>query len=59
MASRPNKFGKKYWLVVDKGSKYLIYGFPYAGEDETRSERKRVSNHVVMQLMLPYLNKEM
>jgi len=44
---------EKYWLVVDKKSKYLINGFPYAGKDETRSASKQVSDHVVMQLVRP------
>lgn len=57
MASKPDKFGQKYWLAVDKESKYLINGFPYVGKDATRSENDRVSDRVVMQLMGPYLNK--
>ena len=47
----------KYWLAVDKESKYLINGFPYVGKDETRSTNDQVSDHVVVQLMRPYLNK--
>jgi len=57
MASKPDKFGQKYWLAVDKESKYLINGFPYVGKDEMRSANDRVSDRVVMQLMHPYLRK--
>ena len=34
MASKPDKFGQKYWLAVDKESKYVINGFPYVRKDE-------------------------
>ena len=57
MASKPDEFGQKYWLAVDKESKYVIKGFPYVGKDEMRSSTERVSDRVVMQLMRPYLCK--
>ena len=57
MASKPDKFGQKYWLTVDKESKYVINGFSYVGKDEMRSSTERVSNRVAMQLMRPYLCK--
>jgi len=57
MASKPDKFGQKYWLAVDKERKHVINGFPYVGRDEIRSRDERVSDHVVMQLLKPYLNK--
>ena len=41
MASKPDKFGQKYWLAVDKQSKYLINGFPYVGKDEMLCKRAR------------------
>ena len=44
MASNPDKQGQKYWVAVDKDSKYVVNGFPYVGRDETRSIDKRVSN---------------
>ena len=37
MASKPDKFGQKYRLAVDKESKYVINGFPCVGKDEMRS----------------------
>ena len=57
MASKPDKFGNKYWLAVDKERKYLINGFPFIEKDEARSVNERASNHIVMQLMRPYLSK--
>ena len=57
MASKPDKFRQKYWLAVDKDSKYVINGFPYIGKDEMCFSTERVSDRVVMQLMLPYLCK--
>ena len=57
MASKPDKYEQKYWLAVDKDSKYVVNGFPYVSRDETRSRDKRVSDQVVMRLMKPNLNK--
>ena len=57
MALKPDKYGQKYWLAVDKDSKYVVNGFPYVGRDETRSRDERVSDQVVMRLLKPYLNK--
>ena len=57
MASKPDKYGQKYWLAVDKDSKYVVNAFPYVGRDETRSRDERVSDQVVMRLLKPYLNK--
>ena len=57
MASKPDKFGQKYWLAVDKDSKYVINGFPYVEKDKMRSSTERVSDRVVTQLMRPYLCK--
>ena len=57
MASKPDKYEQKYWLAVDKDSKYVVNRFPYVGRDETRSRDERVSDRVVMRLLKPYLNK--
>ena len=57
MTSKPDKFGQKYWLAVDKESNYIKSGFPYVGRDETRSTNNWVSNSVVMLLMRLYRNK--
>ena len=57
MASKPDKFGIKFWLAVDAESKYLVNGFPYLGKDEHRPKNESVSEYVVLQLMDPYLGK--
>ena len=57
MASKSDKYGKNYWLVVDKNSKYVTNGVPYVGKDELQSTKERVSDHVVMKLAQPYLKK--
>ena len=31
--NKPDKFGKKFWLLVDTETKYLLNGFPYLGQD--------------------------
>ena len=56
-ASKPHKYGQKYWVAVDKDSKYVVNRFPYVRRDETRFRGERVSDQVVMRLLKPYLNK--
>ena len=51
MASKPDKFWKKYWLAGDKKSKYRLNGFPYVGKNELLSANERVSDRVLMQLL--------
>ncbi|XP_073536362.1 uncharacterized protein [Phyllobates terribilis] len=46
MPSKPDKYGHKYWLAVDKRSKYLANGFPYLGKDDTRRAEDRLADHV-------------
>ena len=57
IASKPDKFGIKFWLAADVQSKYLVNAFPYLGKDETRTPGERLSESVVMRLMDPYLGK--
>ena len=57
MASKPDKYGQKYWLLVDKDSKYVANGFPYVEKDELRSIDERVSDYFVMKLAEPYLKE--
>jgi len=37
MANKPDKFGIKFWMLVDNDTKYLRNAFPYLGKDELRS----------------------
>ena len=57
IASKPDKFGQKFFLCVDVDSKYLLNGFPYLGKDPNRPTNERLADHVVMKLMEPYLGK--
>ncbi len=36
MPNKPDKFGIKFWLLVDFESKYIVNGFPYLGKDQTK-----------------------
>ena len=53
MANKPDKFGLKFWMMVDADSKYLYNGFPYLGKDDTRDTSVSVLTDVVMKLMRP------
>jgi hypothetical protein len=57
IATKPDKFGIKFWLAVDVKSKYLVNGFPYLGKDETRPQGQRLGESVVLRLMEPYVEK--
>ena len=57
MESKSDKYGQKYWVAVDKDSKFVVNGFSYVGSDETRSRDERVFDQVVMRWLKPYLNK--
>ena len=57
MASKPDKFGIKFWLAVDVKTKYLLNGFPYLGKDVQRPKDEPVSENVVMKLLNPYQGK--
>jgi hypothetical protein len=55
MANKPDKFGIKFWALVEVDSKYCINLIPYLGKDENRVDNLGV--HVVMSLMENYLDK--
>ena len=57
IASKPDKFGIKFWLAVDATSKYLVNGFPYIGKEAHRPTNQPVTEFVVLQLMEPFLDK--
>ena len=57
MASKPDKFGIKFWLAVDPKTKYCLNGFPYLGKDSLRPQNQTLSEYVVLRLMEPYANK--
>jgi hypothetical protein len=57
MANKPDKFGIKFWLLVDVDAKYLLNGFPYLGKDDVRPPGQSLSEIVVLRLVEPYLQK--
>jgi hypothetical protein len=57
VANKPDKYGIKFWMLVDNDTKYLCNAFPYLEKDELRSANESLSESVVMRLMSPYLNK--
>ncbi|XP_005917063.3 uncharacterized protein LOC121813594, partial [Haplochromis burtoni] len=57
IASKPDKFGIKFWVACDLKSKYICNVFPYLGKDPNRPTGERLSENVVMRLMEPFLDK--
>ena len=57
MVNKPDKFGIKFWVLVDNDTKYLCKAFPYLGKDELCSANESLPESFVMRLMSPYLNK--
>ena len=50
MANKPDKFGLKFWLLVDTETKYLCNGYPYLGKDESQDASGSQPTGVVMKL---------
>ena len=57
MANKPDKFGIKFWMVVDVETKYLFNGSPNVGKDESRSGAVSVPTDVGVKLMMPLFKK--
>ena len=57
MPNKPDKFGIKFWLLVDVRSKYLCNGKPYLGKDPTRNRENDLPTDVCLWLMQPFLKK--
>ena len=57
MANKPDKFGIKFWLLVDAQTKYLCNGKPYLGKDPTRSRCTDLPRDVCLNLLQPYFGK--
>jgi hypothetical protein len=56
MANKPDKFGIKFWNLVDVETKYLLNSFPYLGKDSDRVAGMLQGEYVVKKLMEPYIN---
>lgn len=57
IASKPDKFGIKFWIAADVDSKYMLNAVPYLGKDETRLSGQRLVDNVVLKLAEPFLGK--
>ncbi|KAF7640843.1 hypothetical protein LDENG_00010390, partial [Lucifuga dentata] len=57
IASKPDKFGIKFWLAADVDTKYTVNGAPYLGRDETHRPGQRLGGSVVLKMAEPYLGK--
>ncbi|XP_032431312.1 uncharacterized protein LOC116727802 [Xiphophorus hellerii] len=57
IATKPDKFGIKFWVACDLKSKYICNVFPYLGKDPSRPSGERLSESVVMRLMEPFMDK--
>jgi hypothetical protein len=57
MANKPDKFGMKFWLLIDVDAKYLLNGFPYPEKDKLHPVDESLLEHITLQLMDPYLKK--
>lgn len=56
MPNKPDKFGIKFWMLADAGSKFMCNAFPYLEKDLSRSETESLPESIVMRLVSPYLN---
>jgi len=57
MANKPDKYGQKFFLAVDKEAEYVLNAIPYLGKDEMRPGNERLADYVVKTLVNPYLRK--
>jgi hypothetical protein len=58
MANKPDKFGMRFWLLVDVDAKCLLNSFPYPGKDELSPVHESVPEQNTLQWMDPYIKKE-
>ena len=56
IASKPDKFGIKFWVACDLKSKYICNALPYLGKDPGRPSGERLSESVVLKLMEPFMD---
>lgn len=58
MPNKPDKYGVKFWLLVDNDTKYIYNIIPYLGKiDNEGSKQNGLAHDVVMNLLRPLLNK--
>lgn len=54
MPNKPDKFGLKYFLVVDLKTKYVCNGVPYLGKNENKPEGEGLAFYLVKKLLTPF-----
>ncbi len=57
IASKPDPFGIKFWILIEVDSKYVCNEFPYLGKEDQRPGHQPLGEFVVLRLMEPYINK--
>ncbi|XP_026015223.1 piggyBac transposable element-derived protein 3-like [Astatotilapia calliptera] len=55
-ATKPDKFGIKFWMATDLDTKYVCSASPYLGKDPSRQKGQRLAENMVMKLMEPFLD---
>ncbi|XP_014189616.2 piggyBac transposable element-derived protein 3 [Haplochromis burtoni] len=56
IATKPDKFGIKFWMATDLDTKYVCSASPYLGKDPNHRKGERLAENVVMKLMEPFLD---
>nr|XP_024654867.1 uncharacterized protein LOC112430683 [Maylandia zebra] len=54
IATKPDKFGIKFWMATDLDTKYVCSASPYLGKDPSRQKGQRLAENMVMKLMEPF-----
>lgn len=60
MANEVDKFGIKFWLIIDVNSKYVLNSYQYLDKDKGRQTDLQLRENVVLKILqLPYLNSRL
>ena len=54
--TKPDKYGIKFWFLVDFETKYVMNAFPYLGANSDKSLNDLQGEYVVKKLLKPYEN---
>lgn len=57
MPSKPDKYGIKFWVLVDSVTNYIVNTFPYLGKDDQRPQNESLPEYVVKKLMDDFIGK--
>jgi len=58
MPKKPDKFGVKFWMLVEVKTKYVVSMIPYLGKENDTIRVGSLSEEVVLQLVASVKNKE-